>query len=327
MGKKKVTFSSIVKIVTHNGEIRHERDWGATPFDFLGQTENIDFIQQQFEQKLSILGHTGKEDLERLQELSVPFFNCAGNMAHKMGAMEYLRLLAETPLCGPIPPCNNNNDNNKAHAIMLATLPKRKSDKRTKEGRKRGTFKHKEIPGRHSPELRKLILMARSQEPKIFEKYYVGMGKKSIKNPTPILKSAKSEFDAKPFIDLTYIDPTGLFGSDEGFEDEDTRDCTFWDDGRRDQSEEPRFSESIAHSHETLWSSGKAFRVPHNPSCLIGLPEENCSLLSDDDAERSPAEYKPDPEATLILTDTSLPSSRYRLVLPTMTLRRGIPAE
>lgn len=326
MGKKKVTFSSFVKVVTDNGEIRYDRDWGATPFDFLGQTENLDFIQQQFEQKLSILGLAGKEDLDRLQELSIPFFHCTNNVAQKMGAVEYLRLLAETPMCTPIP---SNRD--KGRAIMLATLPKIHPNRRTKQqAKKNGPFRNKEIPGRDSPELRKLILMTKSQEPKIFEKYYAAMERPPAKKLTPILKLTKNGLNESPVIDLTYIDPTGLFEN----EDEENREHWSWEeefsDERRDQSEDPIVSETTIHDTSARWEHGQSLREPYDPPRQDPpsfTTTENCSVLFDCDAERNFNRRKPDPEDVQIATETCLPSLRYRHVLPSSTSRRGIPAE
>ncbi len=327
MGKKKVTFSSLVKVVTDDGDVRYERDWGVTPFDFLGQTENIDFIQQQFEKKLSILGHAGKEDLERLQELSIPFFHCANTVAHKVGAVQYLKQLAETPLCGPVPPPNT-----KGRAIMLTTLPTKNSSKRLKQGKKSGPYRRKEIPGRDSPEQRKMLLMTRRQELKVFDKYYAAIEKQPVKKLVSILKSEKNGLDAKPVIDLTYIDPS-LFGEDD--DEDDNREHWSREDDfvemQRDQSEEQALFETINDS-SIRWVPAQLSRVSCNP------PREDppsstvmheSSSLSKADATNDASRRKPDPEETLILTagNSCVPSLRYRHILPTSTSGRTIPAE
>jgi hypothetical protein len=320
MGKKKVTFSSLVKVVSDDGEIRYERDWGVTPFDFLAQTENIDFIQQQFEKKLSILGHAGKEDLERLQELSIPFFQCATTVVEKMGAVEYLRLLAETPICGSMPTTHN-----KARGIMMATLPKKKTDQRFRHAKKTGIYRPKEIPGRDSPEQRKQILMSRRQQPRIFEKYYSSLKKHSTRKPTSILKMTTNDVDAKPIIDLTYIDQNTLFGED-GVDNHWSWDDETVDE-QRDQPEEGRFIRSM-YDTSTRWVPRKVSRLSEDSSSRQDPPGflamEDSSLMTNGTIVASCR--KPDPR-NQIQHGSSPPSLRYGHLLSRGTSRQEVPAE
>ena len=326
MGKKKVTFSSLVKVVADDGEIRYERDWGVAPFDFLGQTENIDFIQQQFEKKLSILGHAGKEDLERLQEFSIPFFQCASTVVEKMGAVEYLRLLAETPICGPM-----STPNDKSPAIMMATLPKKKSDRRIRQAKKSGIYRPKEIPGRDSPEQRKQILMSRRQQPRIFDKYSASLQRRSTKKPTSILKMATNDIDAKPIIDLTYIDHD-LFGADD--EDDDIDDQWSWDDETEDERRDPPDEEGFCHSMydtSTRWVPRKVSRLSQDSSSRQDPPGyltvEESSLLTDSaNATTVKSCRKPDPRSHGH-HESSPPSLRYGQILPRSTSKHDVPAE
>jgi len=254
---KRVRYSTTIKIVTGTGSIKYERDWGATSqaFDFLGQNETIDFIQRTFEKHLSMLGSTGKEDLERFGEFGLPLFSCTEKVAGDMGAVEYLKLLAQEPnACGP-------PGTQKTQGISLTMLPKKK-------GKRRGVLQPKEIPGRDTPESRKMRIMAGQQETKIFQKYYSQCiqeqqpsSEHQGKIPDSILKAPKNDSNVPFLIDLTCIDDAGLFEAEERDDERERthRDESFTDDfiDEREQSvsmdrETPASSVYLTHASKRL---------------------------------------------------------------------------
>lgn len=307
MGKKKVTFSSRVKVVTDSGSIHYEQDWGASPFDLLGQSENFDFIQEQFEQKLSMLGYSGKEDLDRLQELTMPMFQCANNAVHKIGAVEYLKLLANAPqqACGPVPTPTNSN---KTRGMTVAMLSEKKSRKSLKDkaGKKRGILGPKDIPGRDTPEQRKMRLMtSKPGPPKVFQK--ISKLKPALQCPerqdpprdpslktSGILKVSKNEYDDAVIIDLTAIDDASIhYGTEDEDEDADAREDCWWDDDHSDEERESSEREDLRDRIATsTQDSSECSLGDRNPSPRLDPPS------FDEFAEHKLPSKKPDPTAS-----------------------------
>jgi hypothetical protein len=337
MGNKKVTFNSRVKVLTGSGAIEYERDWGASGFDFLGGTsENLDFVQEQFEQKLSMLGYTGQEDLERIQELTMPMFRCANDAVRKIGALEYLKLLAEAPqkACGPAPTTN------KPRGISVATLPEKKSRKRIKDGsdgKKRGVIRPKDVPGRDTPEQRKMRLMADRQEPKFYQKFTQierGSHKKEQNQhpalPKPILKVTKNEYDDVVIIDLTEVDD-GTWTEDE---DDDSREGRCWSshddhsEDEREESEREHLASPISPATQESSRQSPRSRSPcRDPPSFDEFVEGEASSKT---LSRNTSSHKPDPSASyhhqesteeLNFTSAYHPSKLYGHAAPITTNR------
>ena len=301
MGSKKVTFNSHVKVLTETGSIHYERDWGVSPFDLTGQSENLDFIQEQFEQKFSILGYAGKEDLERLQELTMPIFQCANHSVKKVGAVEYLKLLAKDPPppCGPVPTTNSN----KSRGLTVAMLSEKQSQKHLKNGseKRRGVLRPKDIPGRDTPEQRKTRLMARQLEPNLFQKTpHLESGLKQqqqqqqqIQEQTvkSILKVTKNTYDDVVIIDLTSIEDTGIGTEDE--DEENRTKCWSWEeDSSEEEREESSEREDVA-SPEVSRLDTTVCRDPPSFDEHVGFT--NYSIVPSRKSNGSP---KPDPSAS-----------------------------
>lgn len=239
---KKVTFASHITFVTDSG-VSEERDWGTAPFDFLGQSENLDFIQEQFERNLFILGTTGQKDLETL--LSTPFFQCARKVARETGAIKYLKMLSETSeqACG--------QPSAKRSVISLSTLASKKSPRPNKRGRnkKSGLLRPKDIPGRFTPEQRMLRLMA-GNENKLFEKFTrsnppspslnvadhqqsQGLPSQQDSSLRSILKVKCNQYD-DAVIDLSAMDEGISIGSDD--EEDSHGENLSWEEDNDDDS-------------------------------------------------------------------------------------------
>lgn len=248
MTKKQVTFSRFLEFLNTDGSIELERDWGACPQAFDSWENKVDYVQRQFDNHLSMLGSAGKEDLERIKE----FCACASTLVEKIGVVDYMKLLAQLPndICGPI---------TKPLGITFATLDKKKTGPRYKDGKRRGILaKPKEIPGRDTPELRKLRIIAGQQESKMNRL----LPRQERKIPDSILRVPKNDSNLPPVIDLTSIDDANLFGKT-------------YDDARTPQ--EWSFDEDFLEEREPV-SSEERESAPIYPPKLRPSPTPDQSL-------------------------------------------------
>ena len=94
--EKKVTFSAVIKTVSNQGEIRYEPD-ALSPSNQPVEDyrfESFDFLQHHFEE-LFPFGRDEYED--HVNMLSMPFFRCSSVEVKKIGAVDFLKALAQNP--------------------------------------------------------------------------------------------------------------------------------------------------------------------------------------------------------------------------------------
>jgi len=191
--EKKVTFSAVIKTVTNQGEIRYEPD-ALSPSNQPVEDdrfESFDFLQHHFEE---LFPFGGDEYEDHVNMLSMPFFRCSNVEVKKIGAVDFLKALAQNPpnvasgdsTHGPTIP---------AVPVSLAVEPaKKKTDQ--KESKKRGVIVPKEIPGRDTPEQRKLRLVGAGKiQVSAAKTSTQGISSDKLKHPKSIMKVTTNEYD------------------------------------------------------------------------------------------------------------------------------------
>jgi len=192
--EKRVTFSAVLKTVSHQGEIRYEPDAQIIPAppeeEF--RVHNFDFLKQHFE----LFPFGGDEYEDHVNMISVPFFHCHRPAVKKIGAVDFLKALARNPPPTPAvaltasvaaaeETATETGTGTTATLPLAVELPKKKLN--PNDQRKRGIFRPKDIPGRDTPEQRKLKLIESGNS--------TGSTSKTTTNDKPksILKVSKDE--------------------------------------------------------------------------------------------------------------------------------------
>lgn len=357
---KKVTFSTIVKGVSHQGEIRYQHDPRinrpgenlAGPIDNEFQEhgfENMDFIQHHIEELFPFGGDTYEDHVNML---SVPFFQCTrapfgatspaldgNNGETKIGALDYLKAFAQKSQAGSNAPIAT--EKNALAVALLSEVTRRRDNQKKEANSKRGIIQPKDIPGRDTPEQRKLRLMESKYQSlaKAFEKASSPMSHSS--KPKSILKLSKNEYysSADGARGLKLAESTSHDSRDEEDETSSSEQSQtnnyLWNDksskmleGReeREQPEEINVPAEIytPQQHEITRGS----RDPPSADELMGNHKEHKQPPATKRADFRPRvtrhEYRPDPSALYTSEDMYRPGSMPSMesTRPVVTTRR-----
>jgi hypothetical protein len=203
---KKVTFSAVIKTVSNQGEIRYEPD-ALSPSNQPVEDyrfESFDFLQHHFEE---LFPFGGDEYEDHVNMLSMPFFRCNNPEVKKIGAVDFLKALAKNPpnvaaadsTSGPIVPA--------VPGSLAVELAKKKTDQ--KDAKKRGVILPKEIPGRDTPEQRKLRLVGAGKiQGSAAKTSTPGISSDKLKQPKSIMKVTTNEYDDVIVTNLKSKPPT-----------------------------------------------------------------------------------------------------------------------